>query len=784
MPLHDRQLSNLPAPLTSIIGRDQEVATVVDALDQHGRRLVTLTGPGGVGKSRLAIAAGQMLDDVFTHGVRFVSLAPLSGPDLVLPEISRAVGVRDAGTSTIAERLAGHLREKHFLLILDNFEHVAEAAPGISDLLSSCPFLSVLVTSRMRLRLTGEHEYPLPPLPLPEAETPHDYDRLAGFAAVRLFVERAQALQPDFALTENNVHTVAEICRRLDGLPLAIELAAARVAHLPPAALLKRLERRLPLLTGGARDQPARQQTMGDAIAWSYDLLTPDEQALFRRMAVFVGGCTLEAAETVAGDGADVLDGVLSLAARSLLWQTQEPDGEPRYRMLETVREYGLERLAESGEEAAVRDRHAAWCLCLAEQYRGKEGPWVDNLGWLARMGAEHDNVRAALARLERIGDRTGLLRLAAATQPLWEVRGLRAEAVTWLERALDHGHGAPLQARLRVLAGLGLNLQAQGSFARATGVHEELLALARGHNDAPWEAGALQLLGLDALNQERYDEATPLIEGAMAAYRRLGDEGGVCCGHYCSAIIAYGRGDLAAAAGHLEPALAWWRNLDSVSNLAVPLNALGLVACDQGDHRAAAALLAEALIRWEQDGGSREVLAEWLAAVARLAACRHRPESAGRLYGASEALFDAVDHVPVVPPRSIYRRHIDSLKVTLGVETFAATWAAGRELPLKQAIEEARAVTADPGRAGGRVPADEPDGSPALTRREREVFRLLARGMTDREIADALFLSHRTVNAHVASILAKLGVSTRREAAALSREPGIVPTSPETSAS
>jgi predicted ATPase len=247
MALPNRQLSSLPTPLTVIIGRDHEIASVVAALDQHAHRLVTLTGPGGVGKTVLALAAGRTLEPVFRDGVRFVSLAPISDPDLVMPAIGRAVGVRDAGRHTISDRLVGHLKDKQHLLIIDNFEHVIEAAPGISDLLSNCPFLSVLSTSRMRLRLSGEREYPVPPLALPDSAAPHDFDGLAGFAAVQLFVERARALQPDFALSEVSVHTVAEICRRLDGLPLAIELAAARVTHLPLAALEARLERRLPI---------------------------------------------------------------------------------------------------------------------------------------------------------------------------------------------------------------------------------------------------------------------------------------------------------------------------------------------------------------------------------------------------------------------------------------------------------------------------------------------------------------------------------------------------------
>jgi non-specific serine/threonine protein kinase len=780
MPHSSRQLSNLPALLTTLIGRDDEVAAVMSTIKQ-GRRLVTLTGPGGVGKTCLAIAVGRQLLDDFPDGVRFVSLAPIRDPELVLPEIGRAVGVRGAGTSTVSDLLVRNLQDKRLLLIIDNFEQVSEAGPAITELLSACPNLSALVTSRMRLRLTGEIEHSVPPLPLP---LPGDSDRaglklISGVPAIHLFVARAQEIESSFMLTDDNVWAVSEICRRLDGLPLAIELAAAWTRLLPPQVLVTRLEHRLPLLTGGSRDLPSRQQTIRDSIAWSYDLLSPDEQQLFRRLSAFVGGFPLDAVEAIAGGGHEqaVLDGLATLMESSLLRRYESGTGEPRFGMLETVREFGLERLTESGEEPVIRDQHAAWCLGLAEEYSGQAGPFVEDPGWLARVEAEHDNVRAALAWLERTGDGAKLLRLAAATHSFWDARGHRAEAVAWLERALALDQGATTQVRFRALAGLGLNLQAQGEYAQATVVHEELLALAREHGDALWEARALFVLGLVTLNQERYDEAMALIQGAVAGYRLLGYEEGVYRSHYALGVIAYGRGDLATAAAHLEAGMTWWRSRASVMNLTVPLNALGLVVCDRGDHRAAGRLLAEGLTLWEQDGGaSREVLAEWLAAVARLAACRGRLETAGRLYGASETQFDAIGRPLVVPPRSVHRRHVDTLRNYLGADVFAATWALGRALPLEQAIEEARAVTADsvvPEAADAAVEA-------GLTSRETDVLRLLARGMTDREIADSLFVSHRTVNAHVASILAKLGVSSRREAAALSRDLGLLPTPPE----
>ena len=768
MPLSSHQLSNLPASLTPIFGRDDEVAAVTSTIRQ-GRRLVTLTGPGGVGKTHLAIAVGRRLLEDFPEGVRFVSLAPITDSALVLPAIGRTVGVRDAGMGTMAEKLVGHLQDKRLMLILDNFEQVADAGPAITELLFACPNLSALVTSRMRLRLTGEVEHSVPPLPLPIGNDLNDLEQVSDVPAIHLFVARAEEIESRFVLTRDNVGAVAEICRRLDGLPLAIELAAAWTRLLSPQVLLTRLEQRLPMLTGGGRDLPSRQKTIRDSIAWSFDLLSQNEQHLFRRLGVFVGGFTLDAAEAVAGDshGQAVLNGLARLMESSLLRRYEGGTGDPRFGMLETVREYGLERLAESGEEAVIRDRHAVWCLGLAEQYREGEGPWVEDLGWLSRVEAEHDNVRAALAWLERTGDVEGLLRLAGATQPFWDVRGHRVEAVDWLERALTCGEGAPPRARLHALAALGRNLQAQGYYARARGMHEELLALAREHNDAAWEAGALNFLGLGALNQERYDEATPLIEGAMAAYQRLGDRAGVCRCHYCFGIIAYGRGDLAVAAAHLEAALAWWRQRGHVANLAAPLIALGLVACDRGDHWAAAALLAEGLTRWEQDGsGSREIQAEWLAGVARLATCRRRAETAGRLYSASEALFDAVGQPLVVPPRSLYRRHVEALRNTMGADVFAAAWAAGRALPLEQAVGEARAVTVDPVAAGAAPPAAGAAVAAGLTPRETEVLRLIAQDRSNQQIADALFLSRRTVHKHVENILAKLDTDSRAGAA------------------
>ena len=585
---------NLPAQLTSFVGRERELESVKTLLEGH--RLVTLTGVGGCGKTRLALEAAAALpgEERVADGVCFVPLASVTQPSLVAPAVAGALGVKEAAGRSLVEALTAYLRDRRLLLVLDNFEQVAAAASLVTEVLAAAPQLIVLVTSRMALRCSGEHEYPVAPLAVPDPSAPAE--GLAGYEAVRLFVERARAVQPDFEATGAAAQAVAEICRRLDGLPLAIELAAARVRLLGPQALLARLGRRLALLTAGPRDLPARQQTLRATLEWSHALLTAGEQVLFARLAVFAGGCTLEAAEAVCNaDGdlpIDVLDGVESLVAKSLLREVGA-GGEPRVGMLETVHEYAGERLAASGAAGALRRRHARYFLGLAEQAEPHLGGG-DQAAWLKRLQADHDNLRAALG-WSLAGEPEVGLRLAGALWRFWEICGYFTEGRGWLEQALAGSGGAPA-LRAKALTGASTMAFCQGDYQQATALHGQALLLFRRLGDARGVAFSLNNLGVQALHQGDLRRAARRYTKALALAREAGDRRLTGYALHNQGELARLAGDYGRAVSLAEESAALFQAVGDQWAAAATRCTLGVAAQGQGDHGRAAREFQDAL--------------------------------------------------------------------------------------------------------------------------------------------------------------------------------------------
>src|SRR5215207_6301117 len=610
-----------PMLRTPIIGRRQELAAARALLLHEDVPLLTLTGTGGAGKTRLALEIAADIADEFSSGAAFVPLAPIRDPALVLPTIAQVLGVREHGDRPLAAHLAAALRERQLLLVLDNLEQVLEAAPDIAEMLGACPTLTVLATSRSILRVSDEHVIVVPPLALPAREAPISPDHLAEIESVALFVARARAADPSFVLTAANAASVAAVCQRLDGLPLGIELAAARVRVLSPEALLERLNDPLRLLTGGARDQPARLRTMRDAVAWSYDLLAQDEQTLFRRLAVFQGGCTLEAAEAVCrGSDLDVLEGMSALVNQSLLHRGEESGVAPRFTMLETVREYALERLMASGETAALRAKHGAYFTSLAE--RGISGYYTSTTSVTARQfTAERANVRAVLTWEAEQGTTDLLLRLAAAGWWYWSptegCRALeRALAATTPVSASRRGERALLLATMGEITAVWL-----GDGAAATPLLEESLVLAREADDARAIALALLWLGAVATGKGELDRAEALATEALARWQALSEPDWPRTGDafYVLGYIAALRDYQQEAERWFTASLEWARAIGADPVTAVALEALGTSAREQGDPRRAAQLFAEslAIVRDSRDPTSLVNNVKSLAAVA-----------------------------------------------------------------------------------------------------------------------------------------------------------------------
>jgi predicted ATPase/DNA-binding XRE family transcriptional regulator len=685
----------IPLPPTRLIGREHDVATLCALLGQQDVRLATLTGPGGTGKTHLAVTVAAEVAARYPDGVCFVDLSPITDPALVVPTIAAALGVREIAGESMRERLSRSLRDQRLLLVLDNCEQVLESAADIAALLAGCPHLAILATSREPLHIRAECEIAVSPLPLPDPARLPPLAELGHVPAVALFVERAHAVSAGFTLTMENAPAVAAICQRLDGLPLALELAAARVKVLPPAALLARLEQRLLLLTGGGRDVPARQRTMRNAIAWSHDFLTQEEQTLFRRLAVFPGGCTIEAAEVVASgeETVDVFAGLTSLVDKNLLRQDEGEDGEPRFRMLETIREFALERLSDSGEESATRDRHAGFFLALLDRHDVEDA----DPGWLDVIAREHDNLRAALEWSWEVGDHDTLIRLAGALAIFWYYRGYLTEGRCWLDQALQTPpvHAAP-RPRAWAFTESGMLANVCGETDRATALLMESFSWWERSGEAYGYAIARSLLGGVWVNQGRYDEAADLFAANEAYFRDneavlrdAGHEDWLAIADFHLGLIAWVQGDDARARRLLRDAVdRYYTPAGSID----PLRYLGLIACAAGELDEAAMWFGAVVTRLRQHG-SRAAIAVGLADVATLAAAREAWQPAARLFAKAEALLQAEAAAFSLPARDHYERAHAQARQALGDAAYQATTSAGRALTLEQALAEAEAV-------------------------------------------------------------------------------------------
>jgi non-specific serine/threonine protein kinase len=784
---------SLPVFLTSFVGRQDEIALANSLLQRPDLRLLTLTGPGGIGKTRLAIEIAAESGAHFPDGVRFVSLASIQDPSMVMVAIAAALGLHEFDDASIDDVVASSLGTSRVLLVVDNFEHLMDAAPALTRMLSRCLQLTVMVTSRSLLRVEGEHAIPVPPLVLPRTKatmTPDDWLRVP---VIRLFIERAEAVNPSLTWNPDEILRLVEICERLDGLPLAVELAATRMRHFTLVEINDRLNGLLPLLIDGSRDHPSRLQTMRNAIAWSHDLLSPDARALLRHASVFSGGFTLEAmagvssylevppVETELDRSSHRMNDAVLLATieerlsklidSSLLIRETEPIvGTTRYRMLETIREFARDQLASHGEEQRARRAHAAYFIDYAVQHEIAE-LIPEHVHSMERLVVEQDNLRSALTWLHESSDRELFGKLVAALGGFWLAQSNYQEGRTWFERALAVQPIPASAASARILVSLGMTELFQEENETAEMHLARGLTACREHGEAHRAAQAL--IGLAGLAVARGDSerSTHVLDEALEAATAIPDArlAGTMSGWVSinRAVVARTMGNGESAERHIKDALGHFKAEQFPVGTMMALGDLGDLARDRGDWTQALSLYKEALVTGRTDQAKR-IVVEVIEAVAIVAAHSGQLNRAATILGAAEGLRDRIGLRYRQPrSRSSLEQASDATRSGLPAETYSAAWDAGRNLTESQAIAAV---------------LDFNDSTSishefSLTARESEILHLLATGMTDPDIADALFISVRTVEHHVANLCRKLGVRTRTAATSIAIAAGLVAT-------
>jgi predicted ATPase/DNA-binding CsgD family transcriptional regulator len=777
VPLHDqtrREHVRVPRVATSLVGREHERVAIAELLARPETQLLTLTGAGGVGKTRLAIQCAYDLADQFPDGVVFVGLSALDDATNVPAAIAAALGIGLTGARPELEQIADALVTRRMLLVVDNLEHLIDCGPELSWLLQSCPDLAILATSRSPLNVSDEHAFEILPLPLPEPEGDSSAEAIAQTDAVTLFEQRARAARPDFALTDDNARTVAEICRLLDGLPLAIELAAVRSKVLNPAAMLARLTASLDLLSQGPRDVPDRLQTMRAAVAWSYNLLDDADRSFFRRIAVFPGSFTLGAAGAVASNGephADlsVLERIDSLVDKSLIRRLDTDGPDPRFIMLHTIRDYGREQLAEAREVEAIRDRHLAWCLALAQDAES-HFHFSDHWDWATRLLGETDNFRQALAWALQRSPGDLLPRLTASLCFSWITGARLREGDGWLSQALAHDDRSDLLITVKNFVGAGLIATFQGDFERARAMWTQSRPLAATLSEPRWLGIVDFGQGLGEQDEGRPEDARQSFESAVATFRQ-GNRAEIWEGVALSNVgLCIARlGDTETGREILMQALEINRNGNHSWNISHTLRYLGQLAKDAGELDEAERCFEEAL-RFDVHGILGWHVANALECLAEVSYLRNRPAKAARLSAVADRIRSEIG-APLEPALLAQQQAIlASVRESIGETDFAKHWQAASRLTVTEVVEEK--VDERPRSVPESERLLELSG---LTRREFDILQLFAAGKSTQEVSETANISPRTVATHLSNIYAKFNVNDRGAAVARAYQLGLV---------